>query len=161
MMHTWRYTGRLAVLAIAVACAPLGAQQTTPPTAAQPAPAPPAANPADVASPEALITALYDVISGPASQDRDWNRFRSLYRPDARLSLVQRGPAGQERLHSLQVEDFIRAVGPSYHEPGSGSGSSGTASTGSAASPTRSPRTRRASPRRTVPWPRAASTASS
>jgi hypothetical protein len=114
MMHTWLHTGRLAVLAIAVAIAPLGAQQTTPPAAAQPAPAPPAANPADVASPEALITALYEVISGPASQDRDWNRFRSLYRPDARLSLIQKGPAGQERLHSLQVEDFIRAVGPNY-----------------------------------------------
>ncbi|HEX6367908.1 MAG TPA: hypothetical protein VF006_03175 [Longimicrobium sp.] len=108
-MHTWLYTGRLALLAAALACAPLGAQQQ----ATAPAP-PPAANPADVASPEAIVTALYDVISGPAAQARDWNRMRSLYRPDARLSLVQRGPAGQERLHSLGVEDFIRLVGPGY-----------------------------------------------
>lgn len=109
-MYTWRHTGRLALVAIAVACAPLGAQQTTTPTTASS----PAARPPDVASPEAVVTALYDVISGPASQPRDWDRFRSLFRPDARLSLIQRGPAGQERLHSLSVEDFIRLAGPGY-----------------------------------------------
>lgn len=109
-MYTWRHTGRLALVAIAVACAPLDAQQTTTPATASA----PAARPPDVASPEAVVTALYDVISGPASQPRDWDRFRSLFRPDARLSLIQRGPAGQERLHSLTVEDFIRLAGPGY-----------------------------------------------
>ena len=109
-MYTWRHTGRLALVAIAVACAPLGAQQTTTPATVSA----PAARPSDVASPEAVVTALYDVISGPAAQPRDWDRFRSLFRPDARLSLIQRGPAGQERLHSLTVEDFIRLAGPGY-----------------------------------------------
>ena len=47
--------------------------------------APPRANPADVASVDAIITALYDVISGPAGQARDWTRFRSLFAPGARL----------------------------------------------------------------------------
>jgi hypothetical protein len=47
--------------------------------------APPRANPADVASLDAIISALYDVISGPAGQARDWNRFRSLFLPGARL----------------------------------------------------------------------------
>lgn len=109
-MHTWRHTGRLALIAITVACAPLGAQQTTTPTTVSA----PAARPPDVASPEAVVTALYDVISGPAAQPRDWDRFRSLFRPDARLSFIQRGPAGQERLHSLPLEDFIRLAGPGY-----------------------------------------------
>jgi hypothetical protein len=119
-MHRWLYTGRLAVLATAVACAPAGAQPaTTPaPTPAPAAAAWPAANPADVATPEAILTALYDVISGPASQERDWNRFRSLYRPDGRLSFIQTGPQGQQRLHSLQVEDFIRLAGPGYRTGG-------------------------------------------
>jgi hypothetical protein len=45
----------------------------------------PAANPADVKSMDAILTALYDVISGPAGQKRDWNRFRSLFIPGARL----------------------------------------------------------------------------
>ena len=43
------------------------------------------ANPADVGSVEAIITAAYDVISGPAGQERDWNRERSLFFPGARL----------------------------------------------------------------------------
>jgi hypothetical protein len=43
------------------------------------------ADPKDVASEDAIIAALYDVISGPACQRRDWNRFRSLFVPGARL----------------------------------------------------------------------------
>ena len=44
----------------------------------------PAPRPDDVKSPEAIVTACYDVISGPAG-DRNWDRFRSLFVPDARL----------------------------------------------------------------------------
>jgi hypothetical protein len=70
------------------------------PTAAQSAKAPPAgsiaaypdwpkASPADVSSVGAILDALYDVISGPAGQPRDWNRFLSLFVPDARLIPVR------------------------------------------------------------------------
>jgi len=45
----------------------------------------PTARPADVASPDAIITAVYASISGPAGQPRDWVRFRSLLIPGARL----------------------------------------------------------------------------
>src|SRR6202453_332601 len=55
------------------------------PAAAQDATPPPAAKPADVASPDAIMAATYDVISGPAAQQRDWDRFRSLFVPGARL----------------------------------------------------------------------------
>src|SRR5260370_2388142 len=41
----------------------------------------PAAKPSDVASPEAILAAAYDVISGPATQKRDWDRFNSLFYP--------------------------------------------------------------------------------
>ncbi|HXN28513.1 MAG TPA: hypothetical protein VN902_15410 [Candidatus Acidoferrales bacterium] len=58
------------------AAAPAEAQATTPA---------PAAKPADVASPDAIMAATYDVISGPAAQQRDWDRFRSLFVPGARL----------------------------------------------------------------------------
>jgi len=84
---------RLSVLAVfLVSCAafPLRAQDDAKkPSAAAPAPqatAPqPAAKPADVASPDAIMAATYDVISGPAGQQRDWDRFRSLFVPGARL----------------------------------------------------------------------------
>lgn len=113
-MHTWLHTGRLAVLAIAVACAPVGAQQTGTPPA--PAAAAPAANPSDVASPEAIVKALYEVITGPASQQRDWNRMRTLFLADARLAFVQPLRAGGTRLISSTVEDFIRIAGPGYQQ---------------------------------------------
>ena len=43
------------------------------------------ANPADVNSIDAIIKATYDVISGEANEKRDWQRFHSLFHPDARL----------------------------------------------------------------------------
>jgi hypothetical protein len=45
----------------------------------------PVAKPADVSSPEAILNAVYSVISGPQGQPRDWDRMRSLFLPDARL----------------------------------------------------------------------------
>jgi hypothetical protein len=43
------------------------------------------ADPADVESIDAIVTAAYDGISGPAGKKRDWDRERSLYFPGARL----------------------------------------------------------------------------
>jgi len=45
----------------------------------------PVAKPADVSSPEAILNAVYSVISGAKGQPRDWDRMRSLFVPDARL----------------------------------------------------------------------------
>ena len=82
-------------LATAVACAAPqnsddGAMQDAEPVAAEVievAP-PPMADPADVASVDAIVRAVYDVISGDAGEERDWDRFRSLFVPDARLMPV-------------------------------------------------------------------------
>ena len=78
---------------LAVSSAPLAAQQPTrpPQTTCEKFTTPSthvsagAADPKDVASQDAIIAALYDVISGPACQSRDWDRFRSLFAPGARL----------------------------------------------------------------------------
>lgn len=52
------------------------------------------ADPADVESIDAIVTALYDVISGPAGP-RDWERFQSLFRDGGRL-MPTGGPQGGE-----------------------------------------------------------------
>jgi hypothetical protein len=52
------------------------------------------ANPADVATVDAIVKALYDVISGPAGQPRDWNRFLSLWAPGGRLVPTRPCPTG-------------------------------------------------------------------
>lgn len=40
---------------------------------------------ADVSSMDGIVAAVYEVISGPAGQKRDWERMRSLFAPGARL----------------------------------------------------------------------------
>ena len=65
MKHTWLYAGRMAVLAVGVACTSLGAQQTGGATSQV---ARTGTRPPDVVSPQAVVTALYDVITGPAAR---------------------------------------------------------------------------------------------
>src|SRR5688500_7266550 len=45
----------------------------------------PAAAPEDVRSIDGIITALYATISGPVGKPRQWDRFYSLFHPEARL----------------------------------------------------------------------------
>ena len=78
----------------------------------------PAANPADVKSPDAIIAALYDVISGPAGQKRDWNRFRSLFVPGARLIPTGGRPGQPARAVMLTPDDYATRSGPSLENGG-------------------------------------------
>jgi hypothetical protein len=64
--------------------------------------------PDDVKSIDSILKAVYDVISGPAG-DRDWNRFRSLFVPEARLTSATRKEGGPVRL--LDVEGYARGAG--------------------------------------------------
>jgi len=45
----------------------------------------PVAKPEDVNSAANIVAAYYDVLSGRADTPRDWQRFRSLFHPDARF----------------------------------------------------------------------------
>lgn len=110
---------RLHLLAFALAAgmallpAALDAQTPPPPQAANPVATPlPAANPADVESVDAIIAALYDVISGPVGQKRDWNRMRSLFVPGARLMPVGPRQSGGVVMRLMEVNDYIATSGP-------------------------------------------------
>lgn len=72
----------------------------------------PEASPADVVSMDAIIAALYDVISGPAGKKRDWNRMRSFFVPGARL--IPSGPrrTGGYGARAGTVEDYIKGSAP-------------------------------------------------
>lgn len=93
---------------------------------AAPAPAPvpgpvvvqvPAAAPEDVASIDAIVTALYDVISGPAGQPRNWNRMRSLFIPGGRL-MPTGTRQGARVMRVLEVNDYIAMSGPQLERAG-------------------------------------------
>lgn len=78
---------------------------------------PPAAEPADVASVDAIVTALYDVISGPVGQARDWDRFRSLFAPEARLRAVSRTPDGLQHA-VMSPDEYVQRASPGLVENG-------------------------------------------
>lgn len=67
----------------------------------------------DVSTLDGILHALYEVLSGPAGQPRDWERYRSLFIENARLIVVV---AVGEKPHARQLtlEDYIRRVEPIF-----------------------------------------------
>ena len=108
-----RFSTLAAALILAVA-SPVAAQ-----TPAAPPPLSAAAH-ADVATPEAIVDALYDVISGDAGVARDWDRFRALFHPTARLMPIGGPASGPATLTALSPDDYIARAEPflmrGFHE---------------------------------------------
>lgn len=80
--------------------------------AALSAQAPAPADPADVESIDAIVAAVYDVISGPAGEARDWDRWRSLFLPGARLIPVGVRQDGTVGHRIMTPEDYVESSGP-------------------------------------------------
>lgn len=91
----------LAVMLAALLAAPAVAQQ-----------------PADVASVDAIVAAIYDVISGPAGKKRDWQRMHSLFIPEGRLISTGRRQTGEIAQRVMDVDGYIAASGPFLEEKG-------------------------------------------
>ena len=72
----------------------------------------------DVASADAIVKALYDVISGPAGQKRDWARFHSLFIPGARLIPTGVRPDGTVGHRVLTPEEYRAGSGAVLEERG-------------------------------------------
>lgn len=73
------------------------------------------ANPADVASADALVKALYEVISGPAGE-RDWNRFHSLFYPGSTMGAIVHTPDGQEIYHRISPKEYQQSNAPLFRQ---------------------------------------------
>ncbi|MCE2996437.1 MAG: hypothetical protein ACK5RG_10250 [Cyclobacteriaceae bacterium] len=61
----------------------------------------------DVSSEDAIIAALYDVISGEPNTTRDWARFRNLFLPESRLIPTRKNDAGDLILKTLTPEEYV------------------------------------------------------
>ncbi len=78
----------------------------------------PGPRPEDVASVDGVIAALYEVISGPAGQPRNWDRFRGLFAPGARLIPTGRRPDGSHLMRVLTPDDYAANIGPRLETDG-------------------------------------------
>src|ERR1044072_2429490 len=90
----------------------------TPQAAAPPVTQTPPADAKDVATMDAIVAAVYDVISGPAGQKRNWDRFRSLFIPGARLIPTGRRQTGEVGARVLTPEEYIQRSSPLLEQNG-------------------------------------------
>lgn len=63
------------------------------------------ADPSDVATPEALVSALYETVERAPGEHYDWDRMRTLFLPSARLIPNTEQTGGEFRV--LTPEEFI------------------------------------------------------
>jgi len=75
------------------------------------------AKPADVSSSDAIIKALYDVISGPAGP-RDWNRFQSLFIPEAHLIFSGKDKDGKPVHRAMTPVEYQERAGGFFLKEG-------------------------------------------
>jgi hypothetical protein len=61
-----------------------------------------------------ILRASYETISGAARHKRDWETFRSLFAPGARLMPVVSVPGERARVRVLSPEDYIMRVEPIF-----------------------------------------------
>ena len=97
---TWTQRGRSAPLTLS----PAGPEASLPPRYRQR----PDANLADVKSPDAIVDAAYDVISVANEKKIDWDRFRSLFLPDARVIPTTRADGGRAGYQAFTVETYVK-----------------------------------------------------
>ena len=107
--------GAFTITGRAQSAAPSATPQAAAPT--QPAPSTVAAKPADAVTMDSTLAALYDVISGPAGK-RDWDRFRSLFAPGARLIANGVRPTGEVVSRVMTVDDYAQRNGPYFEQNG-------------------------------------------
>jgi hypothetical protein len=96
---------------------PAQEKKDLPATSAQTGAAVAEANPKDVQSLDAIVAAIYDVISGPPGA-RDWNRFSSLFAKDARLIAVRVPKEGKPSLAVMTPKDYADRAASYFLEHG-------------------------------------------
>ena len=104
---------------LSVAAFAQGQPQPAQPPAQSADTAKPAAEPkpADVQSIDAILKALYDVISGPPGP-RDWNRFHSLFLPEAHLIVSGKRPDGTFFHRAMTPQEYQERSGAFFLKEG-------------------------------------------
>ena len=70
------------------------------------------------AEPRESFARLYDLISGPADQERDWGEVRDLFYPDALLHSELTLPDGSHQSGTWTLDQFCEAAAEEYRKDG-------------------------------------------
>lgn len=62
----------------------------------------------DVKSVDAVIATLYDVISGEAGAPRNWERFRNLFIPEAKLIPTGKNKEGKLNYRTITPDEYVQ-----------------------------------------------------
>ena len=73
-------------------------------------------NSADTATPEAIIHTAYALISGKAGDKRDWDRWRALHDPGARLIPLETAEDGSRVARVLSTDQYIESRAPFFEQ---------------------------------------------
>lgn len=68
----------------------------------------------DTSSPEAIVNAMYRLISGRAGEPRDWSRWLGLHATGARLIPIERADDGVVSPRVMAPEQFIASRSPFF-----------------------------------------------
>ena len=71
-----------------------------------------APRPEDVASPEAIVRRAYELLSGRASDVRDWVSWKALHAPGARLMPLEKSSTGALVARVFTPDEFIASRSP-------------------------------------------------
>lgn len=66
----------------------------------------------DTESIESTMTAILEVISGPAGREMDWARWRNLFRGDVPFHIRSKGQDGKLRIVETSSEGYVENIGP-------------------------------------------------
>jgi hypothetical protein len=105
------------VLAALLTVSAFAQQAPTKPAPAETAKTAPEAKADDVKSIDAIMKALYDVISGPAGP-RDWNRFQSLFIPEAHLIFSGKDKEGKPIHRAMTPAEYQERAGGFFLKEG-------------------------------------------
>jgi len=62
----------------------------------------------DTRSIESTVLALYDVISGEPGSPRDWDRFKNLFKPEARLIPTRKDDQGNLTIKAMTPDEYVQ-----------------------------------------------------
>ncbi len=67
---------------------------------------------------EGITDKMIELISGDIGEDRNWDEYRNLFLPTAQKMSLSINKKGEERVRVMNLEEFIRNVGPLYKRDG-------------------------------------------